>query len=568
MENLTIMRINILGMCEVRWTGAGLITSDEYTVIYSGGHTHERGVGILLDEQRSKCLIGYWTISDRIMLVKLKGKPFDISIIQVYAPTADKSEEEHEQFYNDLEMAKSQCKSQYIVIVMGDFNAKVGDEIYEDTVGPHGLGNRNERGEKLIEWAKSHGRIIGNTWFEQHPRRLWTWKSPGDNTRNQIDYMLINSRFRNALLVAKTFPGADCGSDHVPVCGTIRLKLKKIKSAIYMLNAIYMLRTLTERAIEIQRDLYLCFIDYTKAFDKLRHEEIMSILDSLNIDGKDLRIVRNIYWEQTAAMRIGNDLSAFQDIKRGVRQGCVLSPDLFPIYSEIIMRALEGMPGIKVGGYNMNNIRYADDTVLIADNENELQEMLDTVVRESEKKGLSLNKKKTEVMVISKKNCTPACNIVMNGTVLKQVHKFNYLGSLITSDGRCINEIKRRMAQAKASFQNMKSILTNTRLSLRVRKRVLQCYIEPILLYGCEAWSMTKQTSTSIEAMEMWFLRRMLRVSWTEKRTNLEILNTASSTRKLMNNIKRRQAEFLGHVIRKGKLEHLLTTGKIEGKRC
>ena len=73
-------------------TGSLLVTSDEYTVIYSGGHKHERGVGILLDEQISKCLIGYWTISDRIMLVKLKGKPFDISIKQVYAPTADKSE--------------------------------------------------------------------------------------------------------------------------------------------------------------------------------------------------------------------------------------------------------------------------------------------------------------------------------------------------------------------------------------------------------------------------------------------------------------------------------------------
>ena len=89
--------------------------------------------------------------------------------------------------------------------------------------------------------------------------------------------------------------------------------------------------------------------------------------------------------------------------------------------------ALEGMPGIKVGGYNMNNIIYADDKVLIADNDNELQEMLDTVVRESEKKGISLNKKKTEVMVISKKNCKLICNIVMNGTVLKQVHKCNYL---------------------------------------------------------------------------------------------------------------------------------------------
>ena len=91
------------------------------------------------------------------------------------------------------------------------------------------------------------------------------------------------------------------------------------------------------------------------------------------------------------------------------------------------MRALKGMPGIQVGGYNMNNIRYADDTVLIVRNENELQEMLDTVVRESEKKGLSLNKTKTEVMVISQKNSTPVCNIVMNWTVLKQVNKFNYL---------------------------------------------------------------------------------------------------------------------------------------------
>ena len=88
-------------------------------------------------------------------------------------------------------------------------------------------------------------------------------------------------------------------------------------------------KNLTERAIEIQKYLYLCFIDYTKAFDKLRHEEIMSILDSLNIDGKYLRIVRNIYWEQTAAIRIGHDLSTFQDMKRGLRQGCVLSPRPF-----------------------------------------------------------------------------------------------------------------------------------------------------------------------------------------------------------------------------------------------
>ncbi|GFO11605.1 retrovirus-related pol polyprotein from type-1 retrotransposable element r2 [Plakobranchus ocellatus] len=94
-----------------------------------------------------------------------------------------------------------------------------------------------------------------------------------------------------------------------------------------------------------------------------------------------------MYWEQTAAMRIENKTSTFQDIiKRGVRQGCGLSPDLFSLYSEIIMRNLENHPGIKVGGQNINNLRYADDTVLIAENKEDLQKLLNIVEEESRKK--------------------------------------------------------------------------------------------------------------------------------------------------------------------------------------
>ena len=94
-------------------------------------------------------------------------------------------------------------------------------------------------------------------------------------------------------------------------------------------NGIFLLRNLMERAIEMQQDLYMCFIDYTKAFDCVRHEEIIDMLQSLNVDGKDLQIVKNIYWEQTAAIRVGTEVSKFQHIKKDVRQGCVLSPDLF-----------------------------------------------------------------------------------------------------------------------------------------------------------------------------------------------------------------------------------------------
>ena len=79
----------------------------------------------------------------------------------------------------------------------------------------------------------------------------------------------------------------------------------------------------------MQRDVYICVIDYTKAFDKVRHKNLMQILNNLDFDGKDLRLIKDLYWRQQAAIRIDNDLSKYVEIKRGVRQGCVLFPDLF-----------------------------------------------------------------------------------------------------------------------------------------------------------------------------------------------------------------------------------------------
>ncbi|GFN85343.1 endonuclease-reverse transcriptase [Plakobranchus ocellatus] len=303
------------------------------------------------------------------------------------------------------------------------------------------------------------------------------------------------------------------------------------------------------------------------AFDRVRHDEIIMQLKQLNIDGKYLRIIKTMYWEQTAAMRIENKTSTFQDIKRGVRQGCVLSPDLFSLYSEIIMRNLDNHSGIKVGGQSINNLRYSDDTVLIAENKEDLQKLLNIVEEESRKKGLELNSKKAEVMVISRKQESPKCDIFINEVKLKQSGKFKYLGTIISNDGKTNREISARAAQAKINFQKMKTILTNKHIFIESRKRALQCYIEPVLMYGCEAWTISKQIQNKLEATEMWFLRRMLRIPWTAKKTNERVLKEAKKRRLLVRTIRKRQATFLGHVMRRGKLEHLVTTGKFEGKR-
>ena len=223
------LQINILGLSEVRWKGAGMFSTDGFTLIYSGGEQHKNGVAIILDPETSKSVKNYWPVSDRMVAVKLQGKPFDICIVQSYAPTSDYEDEEVDGFYEDLDNVMRQMKSQDVKIVMGDFNAKVGKEKIENIVGPFGLGEINSRGERLVEWCKEHNLFISNTWFQNHPRRRWTWSSPGDRTRNQIDYILIQHRFRNAVKSSKSMPGADCDSDHIPVLCNLKLTLKKLK---------------------------------------------------------------------------------------------------------------------------------------------------------------------------------------------------------------------------------------------------------------------------------------------------------------------------------------------------
>ena len=219
-----------------------------------------------------------------------------------------------------------------------------------------------------------------------------------------------------------------------------------------------------------------------------------------------------------------------------------------------------------MGGHNINNLRYADDTVLISENEKDLQQLLNIVESKGKEKGLELNSKKTEVMVISRKEEPPLINITINGIKLKQRDHFKYLGALISSDGRNNTEISARIVQAKTTFQKMKTVLTNSHISIHTIKRTLKCYIEPLLMYGCEAWTISKQAQKKLEAVEMWFLRRMMKISWMAKKSNDTVLKEAHTSRVLVNKIRTRQTTFFGHVIRREKLEHLITTGMMEGK--
>ena len=146
-------------------------------------------------------------------------------------------------------------------------------------------------------------------------------------------------------------------------------------------NAIFVLRRLVERMIEKQKDVYVCFIDYSKAFDTVKHEPLIELLQSLDIDPQDVQLLANLYWNQQSAGRHNRQISESINIKQGVRQGCVASSHLFVLYTEMIMHSIDDMEGIKMGGgHVINNRRYADDTVSIAEFKNQLQQLMDTIV--------------------------------------------------------------------------------------------------------------------------------------------------------------------------------------------
>ena len=156
-----------------------------------------------------------------------QGKSFNITIIQVYAPTSNAEEAEGERFYEDLQDLLELTPKKDVLFIIGDWNAKVGSQETPVVTGKSGHGVWNEAGQRLIEFRQENTLVIENTLFQQHKRRLYTSTLPEGQHQNQIDYILYSQRWRSSIQSAKTRPGVDCGSGHEVLISKFRLKLKK-----------------------------------------------------------------------------------------------------------------------------------------------------------------------------------------------------------------------------------------------------------------------------------------------------------------------------------------------------
>ena len=160
--------------------------------------------------------------------VSFQGKPFNVTVIQVYAPTSNAEEAKTEQFYEDLQDLLEPTPKKDVLFIIGDWNEKVGSQEIPGLMGKFGLGVQNEIGQRLIEFCQENALVIANTLFQQHRRRLYTWTSRDGQYRNQTDCILCSQRWRSSIQSANTRPGADCGSDHELLIAKFRLKLNKV----------------------------------------------------------------------------------------------------------------------------------------------------------------------------------------------------------------------------------------------------------------------------------------------------------------------------------------------------
>ena len=861
--------INILGVSELKWKGEGHFTSGDHTVYYCGKNW-VTGVAFVVGQELSKSVLGYNPINDRIILLRLRAIPVNITLIQVYCPTTAADEQEITTFYRQLESTVNAVSSKDLLLILGDFNAKVGDMVEDGVTGTHGLGTRNEAGDTLVQFCHERRLCITNTYYQLPKRRKYTWTSPDTKTRNQIDYILSQKRWRNAITSVKTLPGADCGSDHELLVANLKIRLKKQKTAtlpprydlhntpeayavevknkfqaleldgkepegmwqeiegviakaakshlqkkpkktktpwlsqeaqevaslrrtaktqgdreryndlqaqfqrqaradkkaylemqcmeVEMYNAvgktrdmfakireltgsftarrsvlhgedghtltegnaikdrwkeytrelyqrettmvedytapkfeheppilhseirqamallannkspgednvpielireagnegvdvlhklmntiwrtgvwptkwkrsIYVpiykkgnpneccnyrtislishaskillkiiqrrlepimesiipeeqagfrrargtrdhisnIRRLMETAREFQQEVYLCFIDYSKAFDCVDHVTLWNVLGEMGVPLHLIDLMRNLYHQQEAAVRTEHGDSEWFGVGKGVRQGCILSPYLFNIYAEHIIRKAnldQCGCGVRVGGRNVDNLRYADDTTLVASSKSGLVEMIERVKAESAKLGLRLNTSKTKIMTTAGET-----DFKVEGQRLEVVQEFVFLGSLIKDDGSCEREVRRRIALGRKAMTGLRPIMKDRGVPVATKLNLVNAMVFPVVTYGSESWTVRKTEERRIEAFELWCWRRVLRISWTDRVTNKTIIETVRPQTRLLDRIRKNQLTYFGHAIRAGGLEAAIMLGKISGKR-
>ena len=339
-------------------------------------------------------------------------------------------------------------------------------------------------------------------------------------------------------------------------------------------DMIFAARQLMEKCREQHRDLYIAFVDLSKAFDSVDRELLWALLQRSGCPPRFTQVIRELHDGMTVRVRSGGELSEPFEVSRGVKQGCVLAPVLFNIYVQCITRLLAASiddeniiklnyrtdrslfdlsklkAKTKITQSSLLELQYADDCAFVADSAENLQRILTHSAEFYRKLGLSINIGKTEYMKYNSCPPTEPVNFSIEGEALKEVSCFKYLGSNISADCALDDEVNYRIGKASGAYGRLRiRVFENHNISLRTKVSVYHAVVVSSLLYGSEAWTLYQRHVKLLEKFHMKSLRKLLGITWRDRITNIEVLRRTGCT-SLESVLHRARLRWVGHVIR------------------
>nr|KAG5696704.1 hypothetical protein BaRGS_012073 [Batillaria attramentaria] len=310
------------------------------------------------------------------------------------------------------------------------------------------------------------------------------------------------------------------------------------------------MRIIIEQSLEWQTPLYSTFVDFQKAFDSVDREVIWKLMSHYGFPPKFVNIIRQLYEDATCQVIHDGKLTEPFTVRTGVRQGCILSPTIFLMVVDWVMR--QATDGKRTGiqwtfSKQLEDLDFADDIALLSHKQQDAQEKLNRVAEEAEKTGLKINISKTEVMRVNHKQHDP---IQLHQEDIKEVDKFIYLGSVVSKDGGTDEDIKSRTNKARHAFRTLRPIWRSTALSLRNKIRIFNSNVKSVLLYGSETWRTTKTGSHRLQTFINRCLRNILNIRYPLVITNQDLWERTRQV-PIEQEIKKRKWGWIGHTLRK-----------------
>ena len=310
------------------------------------------------------------------------------------------------------------------------------------------------------------------------------------------------------------------------------------------------MRIILEQCREFNSSLYVNFIDYTKAFDSIDRECLWKILAHYGIPEKLIRLIRKLYENSGGQVLIKGRLSIFFEILTGVKQGCLLSPFLFLLVIDWVMKksTLAGNTGIQWNLTNqLEDLDFADDIGLLSHSHDQMQRKTTAVVKNSASVGLNLNISKTKLIKTDTRATQP---INVNLEDIEEVDRFTYLGSVVAPGGGTAEDVRARISKARGSFAMLNKIWRTQKLRLKTKIKIFNSNVKSVLLYGSETWFLTTRLESNLQVFVNKCLKRILNVFWPNTISNEELWQKTNQ-KKITDQIKTRKFRWLGHTLRK-----------------